>query len=115
MVDRTLEQMGLGFRSVYWQEVDLDNPTFVVGQNGSGKSNFADAFAFLSEAMSSPLQAVIRAAWRVFCSIPSQLAKRTSGESDPASEPEKAGQRDRCCLLRHRSAPAEGQSLRGRR
>ena len=59
MVDRTLEQMGLGFRSVYWQEVDLDNPTFVVGQNGSGKSNFADAFAFLSEAMSSPLQAVI--------------------------------------------------------
>ena len=59
MVDCTLRQIGLGFRSVYWQEVELANPTFVVGQNGSGKSNFADAFAFLAEAMSSPLPAVI--------------------------------------------------------
>lgn len=50
----------MGFRSLYFQEkVDFDNPTFVVGQNGSGKSNFADAFAFLSEAMRSSLQAVI--------------------------------------------------------
>lgn len=59
MVDCTLRQIGLGFRSVYWQEVDLANPTFIVGQNGSGKSNFADAFAFLSEAMASHLQDVI--------------------------------------------------------
>lgn len=50
----------MGFRSLYFQEkVDFDNPTFVIGQNGSGKSNFADAFAFLSEAMRSSLQAVI--------------------------------------------------------
>ena len=49
----------MGFRSLYFQEVDFDNPTFVVGRNGSGKSNFADAFAFLSEAMRSSLQAVI--------------------------------------------------------
>lgn len=50
----------MGFRSFYFQEkVDFDNPTFVVGRNGSGKSNFADAFAFLSEAMRSSLQAVI--------------------------------------------------------
>ena len=40
-------------------EVGLDNPTFLVGQNGSGKSNFADSFAFLAEAMASPLQAVL--------------------------------------------------------
>jgi predicted ATPase len=38
--------------------VDFDNPTFLVGRNGSGKSNFKDAFAFLAEAMTTPLQAV---------------------------------------------------------
>ena len=60
MVDCTLRQMRLiGFRSVAVEDVDFDNPTFVVGPNGSGKSNLADAFAFLSEAMVSPLQAVI--------------------------------------------------------
>ena len=60
MVDCTLRLMRLvGFRSMYKQDVRFDNPTFVVGQNGSGKSNFTDAFAFLSEAMASPLQAVI--------------------------------------------------------
>lgn len=60
MADCVLRRMTLvGFRSLYFQEVDFDNPTFVVGRNGSGKSNFADAFAFLSEAMRSSLQAVI--------------------------------------------------------
>ena len=60
MVDCVLRLMRLvGFRSMYQQDVPFDNPTFVVGQNGSGKSNFADAFAFLSEAMKSPLEAVI--------------------------------------------------------
>ena len=38
---------------------ELDNPTFLVGQNGAGKSNFADVFAFLAEAMTSPLSAVL--------------------------------------------------------
>ncbi len=47
------------FRSFEKDVVEFDNPTFLVGQNGSGKSNFADAFAFLAEAMSSPLQAVL--------------------------------------------------------
>ena len=47
------------FRSLPAEVVEFDNPTFLVGQNGSGKSNFADAFAFLAEAMASPLQAVI--------------------------------------------------------
>ena len=60
MADCPLLHMELSsFRSLSFQDVDFDNPTFVVGRNGSGKSNFADAFAFLSEAMVSPLQAVI--------------------------------------------------------
>jgi predicted ATPase len=46
------------FRSIPASKVDFDNPTFLVGHNGSGKSNLVDAFAFLSEAMASPLQAV---------------------------------------------------------
>ena len=47
------------FRSLPVGQVEFDNPTFLVGQNGFGKSNFADAFAFLAEAMASPLQAVL--------------------------------------------------------
>ncbi|MCY3707548.1 MAG: AAA family ATPase [Caldilineaceae bacterium] len=47
------------FRSLPAEVVEFDNPTFFVGQNGSGKSNFADAFAFLAEAMALPLQAVL--------------------------------------------------------
>jgi predicted ATPase len=46
------------FRSIPGEEVIFDNPTIIVGRNGSGKSNFADAFAFLAESMTSPLQAV---------------------------------------------------------
>ncbi|MBX3732567.1 MAG: ATP-binding protein [Verrucomicrobiae bacterium] len=38
-------------------DAPFDNPIFVVGRNGSGKSNLAGAFGFVSEAMSSPLQA----------------------------------------------------------
>lgn len=45
------------FRSFPRDVVEFDNPTFLVGQNGSGKSNFVDTFAFLSEVMASPLQA----------------------------------------------------------
>jgi predicted ATPase len=48
-----------GFRSVPAGRIDFDNPTFLVGRNGSGKSNIADAFAFLAEAMVSPLQEVL--------------------------------------------------------
>ena len=46
------------FRSLRDTVVKLDNPTFLVGPNGAGKSNFVDAFAFLAEAMASPLSAV---------------------------------------------------------
>ena len=60
MADATLREMDLiGFRSMSAGRVDFDNPTLFVGRNGSGKSNFADAFAFLSEAMVTPLQGVI--------------------------------------------------------
>jgi len=46
------------FRSFPSDNVSFDSPVFLVGRNGAGKSNFVDVFAFLSEAMSSPLQAV---------------------------------------------------------
>jgi predicted ATPase len=48
-----------GFRSVRAERIEFDNPTFLVGRNGSGKSNVVDAFAFLAEAMTEPLRAVI--------------------------------------------------------
>jgi predicted ATPase len=47
------------FRSIPAATVTFDNPTFLVGKNGSGKSNLVDAFAFLAEAMVTPLQSVI--------------------------------------------------------
>ncbi len=46
------------FRSFPSATLALDNPLFVVGRNGSGKSNLADAFGLVAEAMASPLQAV---------------------------------------------------------
>lgn len=46
------------FRSFPTATLVFDNPLFVVGRNGSGKSNLSDAFSFVSEAMFSPLQAV---------------------------------------------------------
>src|ERR1017187_7249753 len=46
------------FRSFRTATLTFDNPPFVVGRNGSGKSNLADVFSFVSEAMASPLQAV---------------------------------------------------------
>ena len=60
MVNCVLRQLTLSnFRSFLHTDVLFENPTIVVGRNGSGKSNFTDALAFLSEAMASPLQAVI--------------------------------------------------------
>ena len=48
------------FRSFSSRDVKLDNPTFLVGQNGTGKSNFVDAFSFIADAMESPLLSVFR-------------------------------------------------------
>ena len=46
------------FRSIPAETILFDNPTFLVGRNGSGKSNIVDLFSFLADAMGSPLQAV---------------------------------------------------------
>ena len=66
------------FRSIPSDEVKFDNPTFFVGQNGSGKSNFVDAFAFLAETMASPLQAVFDRRGGI-----SAVRNRSSGRSYP--------------------------------
>jgi predicted ATPase len=58
-VDLAIQRLILKrFRSIPTERLDFDNPTFLVGRNGSGKSNLVDAFAFLAEVMASPLQAV---------------------------------------------------------
>ncbi|KKL19070.1 hypothetical protein LCGC14_2469180, partial [marine sediment metagenome] len=66
------------FRSIPSGHVDFGNPTFLVGQNGSGKSNFVDAFAFLADAMSLPLQAVFDKRGGI-----ATVRNRTSGRSYP--------------------------------
>jgi predicted ATPase len=48
-----------GFRSLTNVRIDFDNPTFLVGRNGAGKSNIGDALQFIAEAMNSPLKEVI--------------------------------------------------------
>jgi len=48
------------FRSLRNVTVTFDNPLFLVGKNGSGKSNFVDALAFLSECVQRPLSTVIQ-------------------------------------------------------
>ena len=47
-----------GFRSLASEQIVLDNPTFLVGRNGAGKSNLADALSFIAEAMAAPLLTV---------------------------------------------------------
>jgi predicted ATPase len=66
------------FRSIPTERLDFDNPTFLVGRNGSGKSNLVDAFAFLAEAMASPLQAVFDKRGGI-----AAVRNRTSGTSYP--------------------------------
>lgn len=44
-----------GFRSIASERIDFDNPTFLVGRNGAGKSNIIDAFGLLGSAMSHSL------------------------------------------------------------
>ena len=45
-----------GFRSIPAARIELENPTILVGRNGSGKSNVVSAFSFLADAMRLPLQ-----------------------------------------------------------
>lgn len=46
------------FRSFLSAVIDIENPLFLVGRNGAGKSNIANVFSFVAEAMVLPLQAV---------------------------------------------------------
>lgn len=46
------------YRSFASEVISFVNPTFLVGHNGAGKSNLAEVFDFVSEAMGSPLQSV---------------------------------------------------------
>jgi predicted ATPase len=48
-----------GFRSFVKERIEFDNPTFLVGRNGSGKSNVVDAFALLAESMTSTLSSAV--------------------------------------------------------
>jgi predicted ATPase len=66
------------FRSIPAETVLFDNPTFLVGRNGSGKSNLRDAFDFLAEAMVLPLQAVFDKRGGI-----AVVRNRTSGRSYP--------------------------------
>ena len=65
MVDPVLKSLVVRrFRSIPAETVIFDNPTFLVGENGSGKSNLRDAIDFMAEAMSLPLQSRLPAARR---------------------------------------------------
>lgn len=66
------------FRSFPSAVLELDNPLFVVGRNGSGKSNLADVFGFVAEAMTSPLQAVFDGKGGI-----AAVRNRSSGKSAP--------------------------------
>jgi predicted ATPase len=66
------------FRSIPAETVQFANPTFLAGQNGSGKSNLVDAFAFLAEAMASPVQAVFDRRGGI-----TAVRNRSSGRSYP--------------------------------
>src|SRR5436309_703483 len=66
------------FRSIPSERIEFDNPTFLVGRNGSGKSNLVDAFSFLADSMSVPLQAVFDRRGGI-----GAVRNRTSGQSYP--------------------------------
>ena len=79
MMDPMLQTLILKrFRSMPSERVDFDNPTFLVGRNGSGKSNLVDALDFLAEAMTAPLQAVFDKRRGI-----SVVRNRTAGRSYP--------------------------------
>ena len=47
------------FKSIEAATIEFENPTYLVGQNGSGKSNITDAITMLSELMTSPLEPIL--------------------------------------------------------
>jgi predicted ATPase len=78
-MEPTIKQLVLKrFRSIPSEHITFDNPTIFVGRNGSGKSNLVSAFAFLAEAMASPLQAVFDKAGGI-----SAVRNRSAGHGYP--------------------------------
>lgn len=56
----TLTKLRLtNFRSIVYEAIEFNNPMYLVGRNGAGKSNVVDVLAVLSEAMEEPLSTVI--------------------------------------------------------
>lgn len=68
------------FRSMEWTDVELDNPSFLVGKNGAGKSNFLKALEFLKSSSSLPLDAV----FSMYGGIET-VRFRTGGKSRPGN------------------------------
>jgi len=66
------------FRGFPAATLTFDNPLFIVGRNGSGKSNLADVFSFVSETMTQPLQAVFDRRGGI-----AAVRNRSSGRSYP--------------------------------
>ena len=48
------------FRSIAWCDVELSNPTLLVGPNATGKSNFLDGLQFIGDALHSRLDYALR-------------------------------------------------------
>jgi predicted ATPase len=48
------------YKSIEYASVPLESLTFLVGKNGSGKSNFLDALQFLADALKNSLEYAIR-------------------------------------------------------
>ena len=48
------------FRSISACDVSLGDLTFLVGQNGAGKSNFLDALALVADSMNTTLEHALR-------------------------------------------------------
>ena len=49
------------YKSIAACDVELQPLTFLVGRNGSGKSNFLDALRFVSDALNTSLEHAVRA------------------------------------------------------
>jgi predicted ATPase len=48
------------FRSIIDASVVFDNPMFLVGRNGAGKSGFVDVLSFVADCMSAPIHSVFQ-------------------------------------------------------
>lgn len=78
-MEATIKQLILKrFRSVPADQIDFENPTFLVGRNGAGKSNLVDAFVFLSDAVTLSLKTAFDMRGGI-----TVVRNKTSGQSYP--------------------------------